>query len=115
MNITFSGTSRETATGESGNFSHEVTVRVAAVPTSPTPRAKLRIRTRVRTALEPGTSFTVSVNADFGSDLNDGSERHYVFVSKDYLSGLVIPAALGAAVTLLDTANAATVCARLTA
>ena len=113
VNITFSGTSRETATGESGNFSHEVTVRVDAVADKPDATGEVENQDAGRTALEPGTSFTVSVNADFGSDLNDGSERHYVFVSKDYLSGLVIPAALGAAVTLLDTANAATVCAQV--
>lgn len=113
VNITFSGTSRETATGESGDFSHDVTVRVDAVADRPDATGDAANAEAGRTALEPGTSFTVSVNADFGSDLNDGSERHYVFVSKDYLSGLVIPAALGAAVTLLDTANAATVCAQV--
>ena len=113
VTIAFSGTSRETATGERGNFSHEATVRVDAVADKPDAAGAATNTEAGRAALEPGAPFAVSVSADFGGDLSDGSEKHYVFVSKDYLSGLVIPAALGAAVTLLDAADAATVCAQV--
>ena len=111
--ITFSGTSRETATGESGDFSHDVTVTVDAVADRPDATGGASNVEAGRTALEPGTSFTVSVNADFGGDLSDGSEKHYVFISREHLSGLVIPAALGGAVSLLAGDAAAAVCAQV--
>lgn len=111
--VAFSGTSRETATGESGDFSHTLTVRVDAVADQPDATGNAANAQAGRTALEPGTPFAVGVSAAFGSDLTDGSEKHYVFISRDYLSGLVIPAALGAAVTLLDAPDAAAVCAQV--
>ncbi len=109
----FSGASRETATGERGEFSHEITIRVDAVADRPDAASEAANKDSGRAALEPGAAFDVDIHADFGDDLQDGSERHYLFVSKAWLADLRIPAALGGAVSLLDAASAATICARV--
>lgn len=109
--ITFSGTSRETATGETGSYSHTLTVRVDAVADMPLAfTGDVANAEAGRPALAPEGPCRISLDVDFGADLEDGSERHYVFVSRQYLSALSIPAELGAAVMLLPQTAAAAVC-----
>lgn len=112
--ITFTGASRETATGESGGFSHAVTVRVDASADLPTEASGAAGNKQAdRPALEPGKTFTLAVNANFGEDRADGSERHYLFISRDYLSALTVSESLAAAVSLLAATDAAAVCAQV--
>ncbi len=113
VNITFSGTSRETATNETGQFSRTLTVAVDAVADKPEAAGNAANQDAGRKALEPGVPFNVTVNADFGKDLEDNSEAHYVFISKNYLAALSIPAALASSVTVLSAAAAAAVCAQV--
>lgn len=111
VDITFSGTSRETATGESGSYSHTLTVRVDAVADMPLElTGDVANADANRPALAPEGPCRITLDVDFGADVEDGSERHYVFVSRQYLAALNIPAALGAAIMLLPQSAAATVC-----
>lgn len=110
VTVTFSGTSRETATGESGDFQHAVLIKVDAVADRPDATGDAANADGISPSLDPGTAFDVSVRADFGKDLQDGSEKHYVLVSREYLASLTIPAATGGAVSLLDDTAAAHVC-----
>lgn len=109
--ITFSGTSRETSTGESGSYSHTLTVKVDAVADKPLEfTGDVTNADASRSFLAPDGPCRITLEADFGADREDGSERHYVFVSRQYLAALEIPAALGAAVMLLPHEAAAAVC-----
>ena len=111
--VTFSGIARETATGETGAFSRVVPIVVDAVADKPDATGDAANQEAGRAALEPGVPFDVTVNADFGDDLQDRSESHYVFISRDYLASLTIPTALAGSVALLSQAEAALVCARV--
>ena len=112
VTVTFSGVSRETDTGESGEYSHDVLVKVDAVADKPDAAGAVANADPDRAALEPGVSFDIAVNANFGGDLTDGSEAHYVFVSKTYLASLTIPDSQEG-VTLLSDAQAGTVCSQV--
>lgn len=111
VDITFSGTSRETATGETGSYSHTLTVRMDAVADMPLAfTGDVANADTGRPVLAPEGPCRITLDVDFGADLEDGSERHYVFVSRQYLAGLSIPAELGAAIMLLPQTAAAAVC-----
>ncbi|MDE7064104.1 MAG: hypothetical protein K2O70_01350, partial [Desulfovibrionaceae bacterium] len=111
VTIKFSGTSRETATDESGTFTHDVLVKVDAVADKPEDgKADAANRNPAYTALDPAKAFDITVDAKFGSDLTDGSEKHYVFVSRDYLDSLSVPSSLNGKVQLLSDINADAVC-----
>lgn len=112
VNVVFSGISRETASGESGEFSHTVLVKVDAVADKPDATGHAANADAARSALEPGVAFPITVNADFGDDTGDGSEAHYLFVGKTYLASLSIPDSQEGVVLLSDD-EAATACAQV--
>ena len=113
VSITFSGMSRETATGEKGAFSHEVTVVVDAVADRPEALGEAGNAATGHTALEPGVPFPISLSVNFGADTADGSERHYLFISRDYLDALTVPTELAGSLTLLNADQANEVCAHI--
>ena len=77
--ITFSGEETETATGEKGAFKASVVVKVDAAADQPVITAATQIANSSTQyqALAPGKGFTITLNANFGSDIEDGSESHY--------------------------------------
>lgn len=113
--ITFSGEETETATGEKGAFKASVVVKVDAAADQPVITAATQIANSSTQyqALAPGKGFTITLNANFGSDIEDGSESHYFFISKEYLSSLKDPLSSGIARQLSDT-EAQEVCSRVT-
>lgn len=113
VTVNLSGTTRETATGETGTFDHDVSVKVDAVADKPDATGAVASSNGVHTSLAPSTPFDVTVQADFGDDLADGSEVHYVFISKKYLDSINVPAAQSSMVTLLSEADATAVCAQV--
>lgn len=115
VSITFTGKATETTTGEQGEFSHTATVRVDAVADQPvvTNASKAENLDGNYASLVPGKEFNISLDVNFGSDVSDGSEAHYFFVSKEFLDALTIPDGMKDILRVLADSDADAVCARV--
>lgn len=112
VTITFSGTLRETATNEEGAFSHEVLVKVDAVADKPEASGTATNANTGGGALDPAVPFNINVMANFGLDVRDGSENHYIFISKKYLANVELaPGSTG--IEKLDDDQVAIVCGQV--
>jgi VCBS repeat-containing protein len=94
VQVSFSGTIMETESGEEGSTSGAVTVVVDAVADLPADAESAAVIVDdngvARTSVKPGDEFEINVKAEFkdygGEDASDGSEAHYLFISKEHLA-----------------------------
>ena len=90
VKITFSGTIRETTSGETGKFAaKEITVEVDAVADLPGgDKSDYQYGNAADgsplSAIEAGVQVSFAINTSF-SDFSDGSEAHYLFIDTTYL------------------------------
>ncbi|MDE6733836.1 MAG: hypothetical protein K2J64_00005, partial [Desulfovibrio sp.] len=109
--VTFTGVARETATNEAGAFTHTVLVKVDAVADRPEAESVVSNAAAAagHNALDPAALFDIRVSADFGGDLADGSEGHYLFISDAWLAGVQLPEE-SAGLVQLSAAEATALC-----
>lgn len=113
VTITFSGTLRETATNEEGAFSDKtVLVKVDAVADRPDASSTATNAASGNATLDPAAKFNINVMANFGLDVRDDSENHYIFISKEYLADVELPPGT-TGIEKLDDGDASSICGQV--